>query len=291
MPHSWQLDERDGLEILYKEYDLDTTSENDMHAIFIDVFNWGNTVAVPKISLLRDQWRGRFKEGRSKDWVNIHSKGINAYTPQEQVRRAGVRVRILVSANTQGIRLTPTAHTAGLHAAALTTLATMGVPGPTALPPASAAPATLLVTGLSVSTTQFGTLSGNPQPTNPSTATPLIQAPLIIANQAPTANISQMGPPTVPAQPAKSSTRPRSRKSTRGGAPRPRRSFMLVYTDDEDRIVEDSDEDDIIVVNPRKRATAQLPLQSATFALHSAQVSKDVGYMGLDSDDELIVLG
>lgn len=78
-PHFWQPDERDALEILSKEYDLDATREDDVFSIFTTRFGW----TPDTLTRLRDEWRGRFKAGRSPTWRLNHSKAnIGLYTPR-----------------------------------------------------------------------------------------------------------------------------------------------------------------------------------------------------------------
>lgn len=147
--HQWTIDERDALRILFHEYDLDSADgQNVAFQIFDDMFTWDRGL-VPTLVKVRDEYRNRDKWKKSMAWVNIHVKAYTAYTNAEQTNRALVRVRILQSAQSLGITLTPLAGDAdamALHAAGLITASAAGVGGlPThaggTAPPAPPAPA------------------------------------------------------------------------------------------------------------------------------------------------------
>lgn len=125
--HVWQPEERDALELEFKEYGLGNGREVDAHRIFDHIFGWS-----PSVKHLCDQWRSRFQSKRSSDWPNIHSKDLlSDYSAVEQARRAAVRVRVLAAAQTLGVHLAPLAAYVGLHTAGLATFAGTG-PAPAA---------------------------------------------------------------------------------------------------------------------------------------------------------------
>lgn len=126
--HTWQLDERDALEIMYREYGYATVNndgsesiinDDDAVAIFNHVFGWN----APTLRV-REEWQFRKKDGRNLKWKSVHSKdSLDEYTDEEKDRRQEARVRILQAASELGINLTPIATFAVLHGAALATIA------------------------------------------------------------------------------------------------------------------------------------------------------------------------
>lgn len=189
MPHHWLEDERDALQMMFHEYDMNTAREVDVYNIFRSMFHWTGE-PVPPLSGVRDQWRCRWKLKRTPLWANHSQNNINAYTGAQQVRRAAVRVRLLAAANHLHIHLAPIPTAAALHAVALAQTPAMGagmVPQmlavPTNAPPTQP---TSILPPFAQQTGQAGAPAANQKAvasSNAPAASPVLQAPTAQASQ------------------------------------------------------------------------------------------------------------
>lgn len=119
--YTWQLEERDAIRILWFEYGLDASREQDAYDIFSHLYSWPRQ----KLSNVRDEWRTRGKRGKNPSWATIHDKPFSQYTAVEQARRHTVRLAVLTAAQNLNIPLTPIAdaEAISLDAHAIATIA------------------------------------------------------------------------------------------------------------------------------------------------------------------------